>query len=67
MRVINHSTGYAIEVTGTIVPVRAIRTTIAACGDNTVLAIKIVRDFTGLGLAEARDVLMFIKMAQSLS
>lgn len=50
---------------GTQVPVKAIKTILSHI-DNTVLCIKIVRNFTGLGLVESKNAVLFVKMAQQL-
>jgi ribosomal protein L7/L12 len=57
--------GFVIRCGNVSVPVAAIRTAFQM-NNNSVFVIKLVRDFTGLGLLEARDVVMLYKMAKEL-
>jgi ribosomal protein L7/L12 len=65
MNIVEINGKFYIAVGGANVSVKAVQTLLAHV-DNTVLIIKVLREMHDIGLLEAKNVVMFVKMAQSL-
>ena len=59
MNIVQRHNGYSIQVNGVNVSVRAVRSLIQWV-DNPIARVEIVREFTGLGLLESRNIVNLV-------